>query len=110
LLARPEGSALQELATTAGLPLGIEEGETFTTTALDLGSDPFMLFCYTDGVVEAMNGADEAFGLSRLRQAIIEHRELDPQTLVHHVRASVASFAAGAEQSDDITMLAVRVG
>ncbi|MGB2988313.1 MAG: SpoIIE family protein phosphatase [Phycisphaerae bacterium] len=107
---RPAENTLEELPADAGYPLGIVEESNFTTATVDLGPDPFVFFCYTDGVTEAMNSDGNVFGLDRLRQALTEHCELGPQPLVKRVRKNVARFTAGAKQSDDITLLAVRVG
>jgi len=44
------------------------------------------------------------------RQALAQHNEWNPGALVKQIRKQVSAFAAGAEQSDDITMLAARIG
>lgn len=110
LIVRASGSLPEELAAESAYPLGVVEEADYKTTTAEIGPEPFVLFCYTDGLIEAMNEDGQMFGLDRLRQALTEFRELDPQPLVKHVRKAVASFAASAKQSDDITLLAARVG
>lgn len=73
------------------------------------GSD--MLFLYTDGVTEAMNAEKELFGDERLLEKIREAALAgsSPKEVIVSVSDAVSSFTDGAEQSDDITMLAVRL-
>ena len=63
------------------------------------------VFSYTDGVTEAMNQAGELFGEERLLAALQESFEGNAEELITGMRDHVASFAAGAAQSDDITLL-----
>ncbi len=67
------------------------------------------MFCYTDGVIEAMDPQKKHFGHERLLEILEKRRDSSPQMLVKHVRKEVASFAGGAPQSDDITMLAAHL-
>jgi len=66
------------------------------------------IFLYTDGVTEARSPADAAYGDGQLRGALAEVAQSDPAGLIHHVRREVRRHAAGAPQSDDVTMLAIR--
>ena len=66
-----------------------------------------MLFLYTDGVTEALDGKSELFGEGRLANAIDASAAPSPEELCDVVRTSVASVAAGVPQADDITVLAV---
>jgi sigma-B regulation protein RsbU (phosphoserine phosphatase) len=65
------------------------------------------LVLFTDGVTEAMNGGRELYGESRLEALLSKHPHEGVESLVHGVLASVREFVDGAEQSDDITLLAV---
>jgi sigma-B regulation protein RsbU (phosphoserine phosphatase) len=97
---------VQELEVDSGLPLGVEAGTAYATTDVDLGSERFTVFCYSDGVIEAMDSGGRQFGQDRLLGLLLERRDLAPQALVRQVRKSVAGFVGGAPQSDDITLLA----
>ena len=66
------------------------------------------LFVYTDGVMEATSKTDELMGEERVLDALNENPDADPQTLLHNVKAAIDRFVDGAEQFDDITMLALR--
>ena len=63
---------------------------------------------YTDGVTEALNTKSEEFGEQRLEEALAGAARQDCRGLVDTTKAAVAAFAGEAEQSDDITVLALK--
>lgn len=65
------------------------------------------LFLFSDGITEAFNPANEEFGTARLEAALDAARGQSAAALVGDVLAATQAFAAGAEQSDDITLLAL---
>lgn len=83
-------------------------GLTYRTNDLDLGAGD-TIYLYTDGVTEAMDGSGELFGVDRLRRALEFRDETDPEELLSTVSGQISSFVGGAEQSDDITMLGLRI-
>lgn len=64
------------------------------------------IFLYTDGVTEATNKALELYSDPRLKENLNANKDLDPTALIKAIKATVDEFADGAEQADDITMLA----
>src|SRR5205814_907341 len=68
------------------------------------------LCCITDGVTDAQNAAGELYGGARLEACLsrIDAEGASPCGIVDGVRADVASFVAGAETVDDLTVLALR--
>jgi len=66
------------------------------------------LILYTDGITEAMNSEKRLYGEDRL----LEFAKAVPKDQAKHIvtalRQDVADFVAGAEQSDDITILVLR--
>ena len=99
------------LQAKANLPIGLFEDYKYVMeeTMLD---DHAMLFLYTDGLTEAKNLERKQFGLDRV-MAVIEGKEKDnlslkPEELVEQMKQEVEQFCLGAEQSDDLTMLAIR--
>ena len=80
---------------------------TYTTRTMQLMPGD-TLFMYTDGVTEAMNTNGGLYEESRLLETLTRLAGEDITTQIRGVEASVAAFAGEAEQSDDITMLAVR--
>jgi len=69
-----------------------------------------MLLLYTDGVTEAFDVNAELYGEERLLAVAEKGYRLHPSALLESVKADVAQYAEGAEQSDDITILALEVG
>ena len=63
------------------------------------------LFVYTDGVAEATDISDEAFGEERLIDALNKDPGAAPGELIKNVKSAVDEFAGDAPQFDDITML-----
>jgi sigma-B regulation protein RsbU (phosphoserine phosphatase) len=59
---------------------------------------------YTDGITEAFNAADEAYGMPRLIAEILAHGDSAAAGLVDRICHGVADFSGAAPQSDDITL------
>ena len=70
------------------------------------------IFLYTDGLTEAENGAHELYGESRMleaaRRLYAQSTYYVPQLLLENMTANVDAFVDGAEQSDDLTLMAIR--
>jgi len=107
IVVRGDGSC--ELLQEGGLILGVMGDVTFNEGTVPLrGGD--MLVCYTDGVTEARNPRDEEYGEERLMKLLQSLRgPASAAEVIEAVHASVLEFAAGEEQSDDMTMLVLRV-
>jgi adenylate cyclase len=67
-----------------------------------------LLLLYTDGVTEAQNADCALYGTSRLERLLTSAPTASARSLVDFVREDVRRFVAGAEQTDDITLLALR--
>ncbi|MDR0473813.1 MAG: SpoIIE family protein phosphatase [Treponema sp.] len=68
-----------------------------------------VLYLYTDGVTEAMNVNMDMFSEQRLLAALNQNKNCHPNELLQKIKKEVDAFADGADQADDITMLALRV-
>jgi serine phosphatase RsbU (regulator of sigma subunit) len=66
------------------------------------------IFMYTDGVTEAMSRQHELFGEKRLIESIRNTGSLAVPELIDETMKEVNLFVDGNEQSDDITILALR--
>ena len=93
----------------SGLPLGIFDGLPYKAYSLDCQIGDQLLL-YTDGVTEAMDTNGSLYGEDRLERLVVNNYDLHPRKFVDTVRRDVARYAEGAEQSDDITILALEVG
>ncbi|MGA8029053.1 MAG: SpoIIE family protein phosphatase, partial [Bryobacteraceae bacterium] len=68
-----------------------------------------LLVAFTDGITEAMNTAEEEWGEENLTRSIQSCRGLTARETVAQIMQAVDDFAAGAEQHDDMTIIALRV-
>ena len=68
------------------------------------------LLLYTDGVNEAFNVNEEEYSNERLEEFVAAHSNMHSREIVRSLRADVARWAEGAEQSDDVTILALEYG
>ena len=66
------------------------------------------LFVYTDGVAEATNSSNELFGTDRMLDALNRDPDAMPEQVLKNVIDGVNEFVRGAEQFDDLTMLALK--
>lgn len=102
----PDGTATR-LPGRGGPPLGSVDDFPFCVEQRQLAPGQ-MLLLYTDGVTEAEDPQDSFYGQERLEKELASAPRTGAHALVDFVRQDVAHFAAGAEQADDITLLAVR--
>ena len=106
---RRADSTVETLSGRGGLVLGAMPGARFPTHTVQLlHGDRLVL--YTDGVTEAFNPADEAYGAKRLLDEVRIHGGGTPSALVEHICQSVTNFAGAAPQSDDITLTVLTWG
>jgi len=95
--------ALLPVPTTA--PLGVDVADDYPVWTGRLAPGDTLLL-YTDGVTEAFDMANEAFGEAGLLAAAAASN--DPRAACAAVLAAVQAHAGAAPQSDDITVLAIR--
>lgn len=101
------GGEVINLPLTGDTIVGVIPDTKFNEKTIELGFGD-TLFLYTDGVTEAMNPARELFGETRLIDALRQNKGQTSSKIVHATREIMRAFIAGAEQSDDITMLVYR--
>jgi len=101
------GAKLEALEHAGGPPLCVMEGYEYPTGHRTLAPGEW-LCVVTDGVTEAMNRRRELYGAARLRSLLAQHEADSPQALVAAVGEDIRTFADGADQSDDVTLLCVR--
>ena len=107
-VARANGS-IEALDGAGGLVLGVMPGVSYPEHTVQLQPGD-QLVLYTDGVTEAFNPADEAYGVERLIAEIRAHGAGTTEALVERICSSVTRFAGTAPQSDDITLTALKWG
>ena len=101
-------AGLQTLDCNPHLPVGLFDDIKFCVqeTFITAGST---LFLYTDGLTEAMDTEQKQFGLKRI-DGVLKNRvdgQLSPKDIIDAMTKEVRSFVKDAEQSDDLTQLAI---
>jgi len=85
---------LPELHSAEPLMLHLDEGD--------------MLVLATDGFFEWEDASGEQFGFQRLEQAVREARHLPPEEIIAEIYQAVKHFAAGTNQTDDLTAVVIK--
>lgn len=101
-----EGKAAQ--VEMPGTPLGSFGTSTYDEVAMELKTGDVYAFC-TDGIFEATNHQGDEFGAGRLGKVIEEHWQRPAKDIVQAILAAVDRFVGDAEQSDDRTVVVLRV-
>ena len=99
------GDSVEELPALANVPVGVFDDFTYQEQEVMIPAGT-ILFLYTDGVTESMDVGRRQFGRERLL-GTLSACSRKPDALIRAVSADVRAFAGEAEQSDDLTMLAV---
>jgi sigma-B regulation protein RsbU (phosphoserine phosphatase) len=89
------------VVTDSGMPLGLTFGN-FSETTIHLPEQSRLLL-YTDGITEAMNPADEEYGIERLTEQFSK-----PDLSAEDLLASVREFCKPSIPRDDATLIVVR--
>ena len=101
---------VRELPCLPNLPLGIMGEFQFEAQEVDLAPDT-TIFLFTDGLNEAENAFHEQFGDERIVEVanrLLAKHEHQPINITYEMYQAVHNFVNGAEQSDDLTMLAIQ--
>jgi phosphoserine phosphatase RsbU/P len=97
----------EDVFTEGSYPVGLVPEAEYTAVCLQLEpGDTLVLF--SDGVTEAMDPAEQLFGVPRLKDVLTGHMQTPLEELQQIVLQSVENFAHGASQADDLTLLLVR--
>lgn len=95
------------LTVIPNLPLGLIDGFTYQQQEMKLLPNTTLLL-YTDGLTEAENEQKQLYGEDRLIQLIAPITHVSTQTLIESIMQDVQSHVLSAEQSDDLTLLAIK--
>jgi len=106
LLYRAEHNVIEKLEVT-GAALGMMSGLEYEERQIAFHADD-VLVMYTDGVVEAMNGKGELFGLKRLESSMKASAHSSAKSIMERIMGDLSQFCGSEEQSDDITAIVVK--
>ncbi len=91
-----------------GIAMGVLADMNSTPEHLQIRPGDIVIM-YTDGVTEAFDAGYNAFGEGRLAVIAKESRGLPANIIVEKIIAGIRDFTGPAPQSDDITLVVVRV-
>ena len=104
------GRDVGALPCNPNLPIGVIPDFTFSCQQVTI--DPFTtIFLFTDGLNEAENADHQQFGDPRIwtvAKQLLHTQSHQPQRLIEQMTQEVRQFEGDAEQSDDLTMLAIQ--
>jgi phosphoserine phosphatase RsbU/P len=99
--------SLRPVFPSTGTVLGMFPEQPYSSESVELAPGDTLVLS-TDGVSEAANPGGALFGDERLHACFANGAGATAADSVERLMASVRAFAAGAPQSDDITILALR--
>jgi sigma-B regulation protein RsbU (phosphoserine phosphatase) len=91
-----------------GTVVGLFEDAAFTQVTLPVLPGT-VLVAFSDGVTESVNAYGEEFGMRRLEEEVLLHRDLGADQLLQSLLAAVESWSGGSEQLDDVTIVVARM-
>jgi len=91
-----------------GLVLSILPASPYQEAEVELHSGD-LLVIYSDGFSEAMNRRFEEFGEDRLLEVVTEARDLSPAEVIERAFEVVQQYSGDAPQTDDMTMVVLKV-
>lgn len=99
-----KGSTCKKMTPKQNFVLGVRERIFYTAETIKLEPDT-SIFLYTDGVTEAESRSQKFYGEERL-QNLLSQKQNTAKDIIENVMTDIKQFTKGAQQSDDITMLA----
>jgi phosphoserine phosphatase RsbU/P len=102
------GEAATWMAGVRGIALGVVPDVSIAATVLELRHGD-LLVLYTDGVTEAFNEQQVDFGEEQLRDCISRNQKRPAQDILEALLGEIRAFSGTAPQSDDITLVVIRV-
>ena len=104
------GAGVGTLPCDSNIPVGFRPSWKYTLQEALIFTDT-TIFLFTDGLTEAMDANQSQFQMERVTdvasQALAEQHQ-EPQQLISEMTEAVRQFVGDAEQSDDLTMMAIQ--
>jgi sigma-B regulation protein RsbU (phosphoserine phosphatase) len=100
-------SGESETLDSSGLVLGILPDSDYAESSISIEPGDFLLV-YSDGIIDAADSAEHEFGLARLTGLVRETHDATAKDLLNRILQAVNSHAAGAPQTDDMTLVVIR--
>ena len=102
------GSSDVVLMRAEGIALGVLRDIKLEVKQIALDSGDVVLL-YTDGVTEAINGAEEQFGMQRLSDLSQQSVNLHADEIIKRIEQTVVEFSGDQPQFDDFTLMVLKI-
>jgi Serine phosphatase RsbU, regulator of sigma subunit len=96
-----------ETELSGGIALGIIDDLPYSVKTIQLSAGDG-LFLFTDGVTEAFNSNEELYSEARLEDKLRLLKDKNSEERVKFIAEDVNEYSTGVQQSDDITILALK--
>lgn len=96
-----------EHLTRTGMVLGIEPATQYTERTLTLEHGDFILL-YTDGLTDAINAVEEAFGMERLEKITLAYCREPAEKMITVLEDALVAHTGDTIPIDDVTLLLVK--
>ena len=104
------GAGVGELTCDSNIPVGFMPSWKYTLQEAHIFTGTTILL-FTDGLTEAMDGENNQFQMERVNDVAVRalaDQQQDPHELITRMTDAVHEFVGDAEQSDDLTMMAIQ--
>ena len=104
------GAGLGELACDSNIPVGFMPGWEYTLQEAQIFTGT-TIFLFTDGLTEAMDAENAQFQMERINEVAfraLSNQQQEPRQIIAQMTEAVHQFVGDAEQSDDLTMMAIQ--
>lgn len=101
------GGAVKRLDDVGGLPLGIDAAVEYDDTSFLLEPGQTLVF-YTDGITEAMDEAEDMFGVEGIESALTVCSG-EPACVLDSITGALAEHTHRAKNMDDQTLVAMKL-
>ena len=104
------GNGVGPIPCDSNIPIGLMSDWEYTPQEVDIFPGT-TIFLYTDGLTEAEDKDQAQFGEDRMfheAKTMYEQHQYHPEELITHMVDAVHAFIGDAEQSDDLTLLALQ--
>jgi sigma-B regulation protein RsbU (phosphoserine phosphatase) len=89
-----------------GIPTGLLDEFAYQGAEATIAAGD-VLVIYSDGVTDMESATGEAFGLARLKELVVSHRDAGAELIAQRLVAAVRAHAGATEPFDDLTVVVV---
>ena len=104
------GAGVGELPCDSNIPVGVMPDWDYTLQEAQIYTNT-TIFLFTDGLTEATSADFKLFDMERVNYVAVKalaQQQQEPQQLISLMTEAVHQFVGDAEQSDDLTMMAIQ--